>query len=49
MNDFDMIEVSGIGVAMGNAAREVKEIADFITDDADNAGVATALKRIFCL
>ena len=49
MNDYDMIKVSCIGVAMQNGSDKVKEIADFITDDVDSAGVATALKQIFCL
>ncbi|MBQ9757689.1 MAG: HAD-IIB family hydrolase [Clostridia bacterium] len=49
LNDFDMIENAGIGVAMGNAVPEIKEIADMITKDVDNAGVAVALKEIFSL
>ncbi len=49
MNDYDMIEAAGIGIVMANGSDEVKKIADFITDDVDSAGVATALKRIFCL
>ncbi len=49
LNDLDMIEDSGIGVAMGNAVREIREAADMITDDVDNAGVASALKKIFSL
>lgn len=49
MNDFDMIKTAGVGVAMGNAIDEIKEISDLVTDDADNAGVASALKRIFNL
>lgn len=49
MNDFDMIKAAGVGVAMGNAIDEIKNISDFVTDDADNAGVACALKRIFNL
>lgn len=49
LNDLDMIEVSGFGVAMGNAVQEIKEAADMITDDVDSAGVAAALKKIFCL
>ena len=49
LNDLDMIEHAGIGVAMGNAVREIKEAADMITDDVDSAGVAAALKKIFSL
>ena len=40
-----MIKLAGIGVAMGNANKEVKEIADYITDDVDNDGVYKALKH----
>ena len=40
-----MIKHVGIGVAMGNANKEVKEIADYITDDVDNDGVYKALKH----
>ena len=49
MNDFDMIKAAGVSVAMDNAIDEIKAIADFVTDDADNAGVASALKQIFNL
>ncbi len=49
LNDLDMIETAGTGVAMGNAVQEIKDAADMITDDVDNAGVAAALKKIFCL
>ncbi len=49
LNDFDMIEYSGIGVAMGNAIPEIKNIADIVTEDVDDAGVAAALVRIFDL
>ena len=34
-----------LGVAMGNANKEVKEIADYITDDVDNDGIFNALKH----
>ena len=40
-----MIKHAHIGVAMGNANKEVKEIADYITDDVDNDGVYKALKH----
>ena len=44
-NDITMIEHAAIGVAMGNANKEVKEIADYITDDVDNNGIYNALKH----
>ncbi|MBR5155040.1 MAG: Cof-type HAD-IIB family hydrolase [Clostridia bacterium] len=49
MNDYDMIKTAGIGVAMGNAPDELKNIADMVTDGVDDAGVSTALAKIFKL
>lgn len=49
LNDFDMIENAGIGVAMGNAVEEIKNIADIVTEHVDEAGVASALEKIFSL
>jgi len=45
MNDIDMLECVGIGIAMGNAKDEVKAVADYITDDCDKGGIANALKH----
>ena len=42
-NDISMLMQTGIGVAMGNANKNVKEIADFITTDTDTDGVFNAL------
>ncbi|MBM7643309.1 Cof subfamily protein (haloacid dehalogenase superfamily) [Streptococcus loxodontisalivarius] len=42
-NDIPMLEKAGIGVAMGNAPQEVKEAADYVTDDNDNHGISKAL------
>jgi hydroxymethylpyrimidine pyrophosphatase-like HAD family hydrolase len=39
-NDLDMLEYSGIGVAMGNALDEVKSVADFICTSNDEDGLA---------
>lgn len=38
-NDIEMLKESKIGVAMGNASEEVKEISDFITKTVDESGV----------
>lgn len=46
-NDIDMVEYAGLGVAMGNAIPEVKEVADVVTDTVDEFGVATAINRYF--
>ncbi len=44
-NDLDMIKWAGLGVAMGNAIEEVKEVADFVTCSNDEEGVTEALQR----
>ena len=44
-NDLSMIEVAGIGVAMGNAVPSVKEIADKVTKTNDEHGVAYAINE----
>jgi len=41
-----MIQYAGIGVAMGNAAQNVKDAADYITDDVDEDGLAHALEHL---
>lgn len=46
-NDIDMVEYAGLGIAMGNAVIEVKDVADVITDTNDENGVATAIERYF--
>lgn len=38
-NDVEMIDKSGIGVAMGNACKNTKDVSDFITDDNNNDGI----------
>lgn len=42
-NDVEMLEYCGIGVAMGNAAEEVKSHADYVTTSVDEEGIAHAL------
>ncbi len=49
LNDYDMIEKAGTGVAMGNAIDEIKKIAAFVTGHVDESGVANALEKIFGL
>lgn len=43
-NDLPMIEVAGDGVAMGNAAPEVKAVADHVAPSCGEAGVARYLE-----
>lgn len=44
-NDSEMLKGCTIGVAMGNANREVKEVADYVTTSADDDGIWNALKH----
>lgn len=44
-NDITMLQGSKIGVAMGNANENVKEIADFVTTSVDEDGIWNALKH----
>jgi HAD superfamily hydrolase (TIGR01484 family) len=44
-NDLEMIAEAGIGVAMGNAAPEVKAVADLVALPADEDGVAVVLEE----
>ena len=45
MNDLSMIKAAGTGVAMGNAAEGLKAEADYVTDDCDHSGVASAVRH----
>ncbi len=44
-NDIELLQVAGVGVAMGNAPPEVQAVADWVAPDHDHAGVAAALTR----
>jgi Cof subfamily protein (haloacid dehalogenase superfamily) len=44
-NDRGTLKLAGVSVAMGNAADEIKEIANFITADNDSSGVARAIYK----
>ena len=44
-NDLDMIEYAGIGVAMGNARQELKDIADYVTKDISDNGIKYAMEH----
>ena len=44
-NDIPMLQTAGVGVAMGNAARAVKDAADFVTLSNNEDGIAFALER----
>lgn len=44
-NDISMLQGCTIGVAMGSAKEDVKEIADYVTNSADEDGIWNALKH----
>lgn len=44
MNDMDMIKNAGVGVAMGNALTELKEVSDYVTISNNDNGVIYFLK-----
>lgn len=44
-NDIKMLETVGTGIAMGNANQELKDIADYVTTDINDDGIANALKH----
>lgn len=48
-NDIPMIEFAGMGVAMGNAAEEIKNAADFVTRSNNDDGIVYALKKLIPL
>ena len=44
--DLSMFELCDYNVAMGNGGKEIKEAADYITDDVDNDGLYNAFKHL---
>ncbi len=44
-NDIPMLEIAGIGVAMGNAKQMVKDKADYVTLSVHDDGVCAALRH----
>ena len=45
LNDLSMIEAAGVGVAVGNAVRELKERADYVSATNNEGAVAEIIKR----
>lgn len=45
-NDVEMLDFVGCSVAMGNASDTVKAHADYVTDSADDEGIAKALAHL---
>lgn len=48
-NDIEMLKFVGIGVAVANAAPQVKEVADYIAKEERSKGVAEAIKKYIFL
>ncbi|GGI41980.1 haloacid dehalogenase [Mammaliicoccus stepanovicii] len=46
LNDYDMLEKAGVGVAMGNANDTIKNIANIVTEDHDHDGIVVALEKL---
>ena len=46
MNDAQMLQTVGIGVAMGNASDQVKALADMVCDRCECDGIAKALTAL---
>ncbi len=44
LNDLSMIEAAGVGVAVGNAVKELKKKADFVAVSNDEGAVAQVIK-----
>jgi len=45
LNDVDMLAYAGLGVAMGNAASEIKAAAQAVTSSNNDGGVAAAIEK----
>ena len=46
-NDIEILQTAGIGAAMGNASDEIKNIADYVTDDNDHDGIVKVIEKFF--
>lgn len=45
LNDYEMVKNCNIGIAMGNASEELKEIADYVTTEVEKDGIYNAMKH----
>ncbi|MDO5047001.1 MAG: Cof-type HAD-IIB family hydrolase [Anaerococcus sp.] len=45
MNDYSMIEMAGVGIAMANAVDPIKNLADYITLSNDEDGISYYLEK----
>ena len=44
-NDFEIIQMAGLGIAMGNADESLKQLASYVTADCDDDGIGKALRH----
>lgn len=45
-NDIDLLQLVGLGIAMGNGHEKLKQVADFVTKNCDQDGIEFALKHM---
>jgi hydroxymethylpyrimidine pyrophosphatase-like HAD family hydrolase len=46
-NDLEILQITGLSAAMGNATDSIKEICDVVVSDNDHNGVLEVIKRYF--
>lgn len=46
LNDIEMLQAVGVGVAMGNSKEQVKEVADVVGGHVDEDGLAKVMKEL---
>lgn len=46
MNDLELIQTSGVGIAVGNAHEELKKVASFVCRDNNNSAVAHVVEML---
>ncbi|MDD3253773.1 MAG: HAD family hydrolase [Lachnospiraceae bacterium] len=46
MNDYEILKLAGIGVAMGNGIEQIKQVADYVTTAIDQDGVWNACEAL---
>lgn len=45
-NDMDLLQLVGLGIAMGNGHEKLKQVANFVTKNCDQDGIEFALKQL---
>lgn len=46
INDIDMIKMAGIGIAVGNACKELKNASDIVTDNIEDDGILKVFESL---